>query len=57
MSQTVAALVSMTTNFLLNNELTYADKKLRGGRFWVGLVTFYAGVQLRPHRQRLGSAI
>jgi dolichol-phosphate mannosyltransferase len=41
-SQTVAALVSMTSNFLLNNELTYADKKLKGGRFWVGLVTFYA---------------
>jgi dolichol-phosphate mannosyltransferase len=41
-SQTVAALVSMTSNFLLNNELTYADKKLRGGRFWIGLVTFYA---------------
>ena len=41
-SQTVAALISMTSNFLLNNELTYADKKLRRGRFWIGLVTFYA---------------
>ena len=41
-SQTVAALVSMTSNFVLNNELTYADKKLRGTRFWIGLVTFYA---------------
>jgi dolichol-phosphate mannosyltransferase len=38
----IAAVVSMTTNYLLNNELTYADKKLRGGRFWVGLATFYA---------------
>jgi dolichol-phosphate mannosyltransferase len=41
-SQTIAALVSMTSNFILNNELTYADKKLRGLRFWIGLVTFYA---------------
>jgi dolichol-phosphate mannosyltransferase len=40
-SQLVATLVAMTTNFILNNELTYADRKLRGGRFWVGLATFY----------------
>lgn len=41
-TQTVAALVSMTSNFVLNNSLTYSDKKLRGVRFWIGLVTFYA---------------
>jgi len=41
-SQTIAALVSMTSNFFLNNELTYADKKLRGTRLVIGLVTFYA---------------
>jgi dolichol-phosphate mannosyltransferase len=40
-SQLVATLVAMTTNFLLNNELTYADKKLRGRRFWTGLLSFY----------------
>lgn len=28
--QTLAALVAMTFNFVLNNELTYADKRLRG---------------------------
>jgi dolichol-phosphate mannosyltransferase len=28
--QTMAALVAMTFNFVLNNELTYADKRLRG---------------------------
>jgi dolichol-phosphate mannosyltransferase len=39
---TVAAIVSMTTNFLLNNTLTYADKKLHGRRFWIGLLSFYA---------------
>ncbi|HVW92439.1 MAG TPA: glycosyltransferase family 2 protein [Devosia sp.] len=41
-SQTVAALVSMTSNFLLNNSLTYSDRKLHGWRFWFGLLTFYA---------------
>jgi dolichol-phosphate mannosyltransferase len=29
--QTVAALVAMSFNFVLNNSLTYADKRLRGG--------------------------
>lgn len=41
-AQLAATIVAMTTNFVLNNELTYADKKLRGSRFWVGLLTFYA---------------
>ncbi len=30
LGQTVAALVAMSFNFVLNNELTYADKRLRG---------------------------
>jgi dolichol-phosphate mannosyltransferase len=29
-SNTIAALVAMTFNFVLNNELTYSDKRLRG---------------------------
>jgi dolichol-phosphate mannosyltransferase len=41
-SQITATLVAMTTNFLLNNELTYADRRLRGSRFWIGLLSFYA---------------
>lgn len=41
-SQLTATLVAMTTNYILNNELTYSDKKLRGGRFWLGLLSFYA---------------
>ena len=41
-AQLTATLVAMTTNFVLNNELTYADKKLRGRRFWFGLLSFYA---------------
>jgi dolichol-phosphate mannosyltransferase len=36
-----AAVVSMTTNFFLNNVLTYADKKLKGWRLWTGLLSFY----------------
>lgn len=41
-AQIAATLVAMTTNFVLNNELTYSDKKLRGRRFWTGLASFYA---------------
>jgi dolichol-phosphate mannosyltransferase len=40
-AQLTATLVAMTTNFVFNNELTYADKKLRGWRFWFGLGSFY----------------
>ena len=40
-SQAAATLVAMTTNFLLNNSLTYRDKRLRGWRWGRGLVTFY----------------
>jgi dolichol-phosphate mannosyltransferase len=29
-ANTIAAIVAMTFNFVLNNELTYADKRLRG---------------------------
>ncbi|HZY67787.1 MAG TPA: glycosyltransferase family 2 protein [Devosia sp.] len=41
-SQTIATIVAMTFNFVLNNELTYANKKLRGRRYFTGLLTFYA---------------
>ncbi|HVY51586.1 MAG TPA: glycosyltransferase family 2 protein [Devosia sp.] len=40
-AQVVATLVSMTTNFILNNEFTFADKKLKGWRFVAGLLSFY----------------
>jgi dolichol-phosphate mannosyltransferase len=40
-SQIVATIVSMTTNFLLNNQFTFADKKLKGWNFAAGLVAFY----------------
>lgn len=42
LAQTIATIVAMTFNFILNNELTYANKKLRGWRYLTGLLTFYA---------------
>jgi dolichol-phosphate mannosyltransferase len=40
-AQTTATLVAMTSNFVLNNILTYHDMRLRGRRFFTGLLTFY----------------
>ena len=41
--ESVAAsiVVAMTSNFLLNNLFTYRDRRLRGWRLGVGLMTFY----------------
>ncbi|MEQ1769785.1 MAG: glycosyltransferase family 2 protein [Devosia sp.] len=41
-AQTTATIAAMTFNFVLNNELTYANKKLRGWRYFTGLLSFYA---------------
>jgi dolichol-phosphate mannosyltransferase len=41
-SQVAATLLAMTFNFMLNNELTYANKKLRGWRYLTGMLSFYA---------------
>jgi dolichol-phosphate mannosyltransferase len=41
-SQTLAAFVAMTSNFLLNNRLTYRDQRLRGTQMVKGLLKFYA---------------
>lgn len=40
-SQGVATWVAMTSNFFLNNVITYGDQRLRGLRLWRGLGTFY----------------
>lgn len=40
-AQTLATLVAMTTNFWLNNIITYRDRRLRGAALWRGLVLFY----------------
>ena len=41
-AQAMATLVAMTSNFALNNILTYRDRRLRGRRFLTGLLSFYA---------------
>ena len=40
-AQTLATIIAMTFNFVLNNELTYANKKLRGWRYLTGMLSFY----------------
>jgi dolichol-phosphate mannosyltransferase len=42
-AQLAATTVAMVGNFVLNNTLTYRDRRLRGRRFWWGLLSF-AGV-------------
>jgi len=41
-AQAITTFVAMTANFLLNNNMTYRDRRLRGRRMWIGLMTFYA---------------
>jgi dolichol-phosphate mannosyltransferase len=45
-SQTVATIVAMTFNFLLNNSVTFRDRQLRGWRIVTGLLTFYLACSL-----------
>jgi len=40
-AQSLATLIAMTSNFFLNNMLTYRDQRLRGWRLVRGLLTFY----------------
>jgi dolichol-phosphate mannosyltransferase len=41
-AQLVATLLAMTSNFFLNNLVTYRDQRLKGWRIVIGLLTFYA---------------
>lgn len=41
-AQTLATFAAMTFNFLLNNVVTFRDRRLRGKHLLVGLLTFYA---------------
>lgn len=41
-AQSAATLVAMTWNFILNDTLTYRDKRLKGLRWFSGLLSFYA---------------
>ncbi len=38
----VATIAAMTSNFLLNNMVTYRDRRLKGAALFRGLLTFYA---------------
>ena len=40
-AQTAATVAAMTFNFLLNNIVTFRDRRLHGWRFVTGLLTFY----------------
>ena len=42
LAQALTTFVAMTANFFLNNSLTYRDRRLRGRRVAIGLLTFYA---------------
>jgi len=41
LAQTGAVILAMTSNFALNNALTYKDRSLHGWRFLRGLLSFY----------------
>ena len=45
-AQSLAVLIAMTVNFVINNIFTYSDKKLKGGQFLKGLVSFYAACSI-----------
>jgi dolichol-phosphate mannosyltransferase len=38
--QAVTTFIVMILNFTLNNSVTYRDRRLKGWRFWGGLLTF-----------------
>jgi dolichol-phosphate mannosyltransferase len=40
-SQVLATLTAMTSNFFLNNAFTYGDQRLRGRKVWRGLLSYY----------------
>jgi dolichol-phosphate mannosyltransferase len=40
-AKTVSVIAAMTSNFVLNNSLTYRDRSLRGFAFFRGLLSFY----------------
>jgi dolichol-phosphate mannosyltransferase len=40
-SQAIATMVAMTSNFVLNNQFTYRDQRLRGLKLLRGLIIFY----------------
>jgi dolichol-phosphate mannosyltransferase len=45
-AQTAATVTAMTCNFLLNNVVTFRDRRLHGWRLLTGLLTFYLACSL-----------
>jgi dolichol-phosphate mannosyltransferase len=45
-SQALATFVAMTTNYALNNLITFRDRRLRGRAWWFGLANFYLACAL-----------
>lgn len=41
-SQAIATGVAITSNFIINNVFTYRDRRLRGMKFFIGLLSFFA---------------
>ena len=41
-AQALATAIAITSNFVINNVLTYRDRRLRGIKFFTGLLSFYA---------------
>ena len=39
-AQTIASVIAMCSNYILNNELTYRDRRLRGWKWVKGLISF-----------------
>jgi dolichol-phosphate mannosyltransferase len=39
-AQVAATIAAMTVNYVVNNEVTFRDRRRRGWRFWKGLVLF-----------------
>ncbi len=50
-AQAAGAIVAMTSNFILNNFLTYRDQRLRGFAILSGLIAVLHRLQRRPARQ------
>jgi dolichol-phosphate mannosyltransferase len=46
LAESIATLAAMVFNFLLNNQLTYRDRRLKGWRLVRGLVTFGIGCSI-----------
>ena len=41
-SQAIATVVAIISNFIINNVFTYRDRRLRGLKFFTGLLSFFA---------------